>query len=86
MARTVVRKLDPWGDLESKKYEPGFTFCKTCSKCGIPIPFERTDALPNTETCVNCSTVKPLREDQVSIDGADLTDMIRSSTEGTNQQ
>jgi uncharacterized Zn finger protein len=29
-----------------------------CEVCGIPIPAERLEALPTTETCVRCSTVE----------------------------
>lgn len=28
---------------------------KLCNNCGEPIPEGRLKALPNTETCVNCS-------------------------------
>lgn len=31
---------------------------KTCSKCNVIIPLERLEILPNTQTCVNCSTEK----------------------------
>ena len=31
---------------------------KTCTKCGVVIPIERLEALPNTEECVNCSSVQ----------------------------
>jgi len=29
-----------------------------CIKCNKEIPAERLEALPNTDTCVNCSSVK----------------------------
>lgn len=29
---------------------------KPCITCGKVIPYERLDALPHTETCINCST------------------------------
>ena len=29
-----------------------------CEKCGTEIPAERLECLPNTKTCVECSTVK----------------------------
>jgi hypothetical protein len=32
---------------------------KTCRVCGTKIPKARLEALPNTETCVKHSTVKP---------------------------
>jgi hypothetical protein len=31
---------------------------RLCSTCGVEIPSERLEVLPNTETCVGCSTVK----------------------------
>ena len=30
---------------------------KNCIKCKIPIPEKRLKILPNTVTCVNCSTI-----------------------------
>ncbi len=29
-----------------------------CSECGIEIPAERLEALPDTDTCIKCSRVK----------------------------
>lgn len=31
---------------------------RCCEKCGNEIPAERLEVLPNTTTCVGCSTVK----------------------------
>jgi hypothetical protein len=31
---------------------------KNCKVCGQPIPLERLEALPETETCVGCSDEK----------------------------
>ena len=31
---------------------------RSCIKCGIEIPVIRLEALPLTETCVKCSTVR----------------------------
>jgi hypothetical protein len=31
-----------------------------CAKCGKPIPAARLEILPDTETCVGCSTAKPM--------------------------
>lgn len=30
---------------------------RNCIECGIPIPKERLEVLPETQTCVNCSKV-----------------------------
>jgi len=32
---------------------------RLCAQCHIPIPQARLDALPQTRTCVACSTVAP---------------------------
>lgn len=34
------------------------TISRACEKCNVEIPAERLECLPNTTTCVNCSTVK----------------------------
>lgn len=33
-----------------------------CIDCGAEIPVERLEILPDTETCVKCSTVTPVKE------------------------
>ena len=33
---------------------------KFCYHCNTEIPAERLEILPNTDTCVNCSRVKPV--------------------------
>lgn len=33
---------------------------KNCKKCGVIIPPKRIEILPNTITCVNCSSTKPV--------------------------
>jgi hypothetical protein len=38
---------------------------KTCCVCGEKIPAARLEALPNTKTCVEHSTVKPYHGFQV---------------------
>ena len=36
-----------------------------CKKCGKEIPQERLEILPNTTTCVACSTVKRVKGNMV---------------------
>ncbi len=36
---------------------------RLCEGCGTPIPEARVEALPNTTTCVNCSSVLPVHGD-----------------------
>jgi hypothetical protein len=46
-----------------------------CQSCGKPIPAARLKALPDTLTCVKCSEVHRLTEDDVDIDGSSGQDM-----------
>lgn len=50
--------------------------CKTCHR---PIPRERLQALPDTQTCIDHSDARPRTEADVDIDGADDQDMRRES-------
>ncbi len=34
---------------------------RTCIRCKVPIPQERLEILPNTHTCVSCSTEQQYR-------------------------
>ena len=36
-----------------------------CNKCGNEIPAERLEILPNTTTCVKCSTVQRIKGNMV---------------------
>jgi RNA polymerase-binding transcription factor DksA len=50
-----------------------------CIKCGNEIPSGRLKALPNTVTCVNCSTAAPKRgfriiEGKTSYSALDIVD------------
>ena len=44
---------------------------RTCSKCGKVIPQGRIAALPDTDTCVMCSNVRPRTAADVEIDASD---------------
>lgn len=35
---------------------PNLARILACSKCNLPIPAERLEILPDTKTCVSCST------------------------------
>lgn len=55
-----------------------------CTECGTEIPMERLEILPDTKTCVKCSSVKPYTEDTAGIiDGADMRDMLASAQSTT---
>ena len=50
---------------------------KRCVVCGVVIPEERIELLPNTSTCVRHSVERPLTEDDACLDGADSSDLVR---------
>ena len=54
---------------------------RVCSECGASIPPERLRLLPDTFTCVKCSTEQPRTD--VPVDGADQADSIHSSQSAT---
>ena len=64
MNRNPLRKYRPLGD--------------DCIKCGVTIPAQRLDSLPNTVLCVDCAQgqVKPRTEADIEIDGPDQGDII----------
>lgn len=39
-----------------------------------------------TETCVSCSQVKPLTENQLDLDGADSHDLFKAVTQGRTER
>ncbi len=47
---------------DSKSDQPKEEQC-LCVKCKQPIPKERVEALPDTQTCVKCSDVQPIHGD-----------------------
>ena len=51
---------------------------RLCAKCGKEIPEGRLEALPDTATCVECSEVEPRTTADVTVDGCDEQDLIRS--------
>lgn len=54
---------------------------RKCKECQNPIPMERLEALPETETCVACSHVPKVTIREVEIDGADIEDSIKSAVQ-----
>lgn len=60
---------------------PETVYIRSCSRCGYLIPQERLQALPETETCVGCSIVKPMSENQLPVDGSDEADLRRMVTQ-----
>lgn len=65
---------------------PETIYIRSCSKCGKLIPQERLQTLPDTETCVLCSQVKPLTENQLDLDGADSHDLFKAVTQGRTER
>ena len=48
-----------------------------CIQCKEEIPIGRLEALPSTEVCVRCSTMKGYTEETPGIlDGADPVDLV----------
>ena len=52
---------------------------RECVKCGGAIQQGRLKALPDTTTCVLCSTAKPRTADEMEIDGPDREDLIHTA-------
>lgn len=53
---------------------------KSCSRCGKRIPRERLEALPDTEYCRDCSTVRAKTVLDIETDGADPRDLQKGVT------
>ena len=51
---------------------------RSCVSCGGPIQQGRLRALPDTTTCVACSTAKPKTADETGIDGPNKDDLIHA--------
>ena len=49
-----------------------------CEECGNLIPRTRLLALPDTLTCVACSTVQPWNENNFALDGTSPEEMARA--------
>ena len=49
-----------------------------CEVCNGRIPPERLRLLPGTRRCVRCSTERPYTEEDVPVDGADVTEQLKS--------
>lgn len=54
---------------------------RRCRKCGDHISVARMRALPNVETCLDCSDARPIRAEDV-VDGADVRDLCSSAAAG----
>lgn len=49
-----------------------------CYHCSKPIPIERLEALPDTQTCIDCSSTKPYNENDLDVACSPREDMIRA--------
>ena len=57
---------------------------KTCARCGRDIPSIRLEALPDTLTCIGCSTESAKTVFDIEVDGPDQDDLARTAANAEN--